>query len=89
MPNVFIALQKSEESRCIVEALMQDNPHANVVDQPAMLKIDALNSLVLKRATVEEKIGRTFDLRELHVYLITLAGNIDETDEELTLSWAH
>jgi phenol hydroxylase P2 protein len=41
----------------------------------------------VRRATIEELIGRDFDLQELHINLITLTGNVDETDDELTLSW--
>ena len=43
--------------------------------------------LVIKRATVEEKMGRDFDLQELQIHLITISGHLDETDEEFTLSW--
>jgi phenol hydroxylase P2 protein len=52
-----------------------------------MVKIDVPNRLVIKRATVEEKMGRSFDLQELQVYLITISGHLDETDEEFSLSW--
>lgn len=89
MSNVFIALQMNEETRSIIEAITEDNPRASVNEQPAMVKIDAPGSLTIKRQTVEEKMGRKFDLQELHVHLITLAGHIDETDDEFTLSWAH
>ena len=87
MSNVFIAFQKCEESRCIIDALLEDNPNAVVVDQPAMVKVDVPDCLTIKRSTVEEKIGREFDLQELQVYLITISGHLDETDEEFTLSW--
>ncbi len=87
MSNVFIAFQKNEESRCIVEAIVADNPTAVVNEQPAMVKVDVPGSLVIRRATVEEQIGRPFDLQELHINLITLSGHIDETDDEFTLSW--
>ena len=33
MSNVFIALQTNEESRYIVEALLEDNPEAVVDEQ--------------------------------------------------------
>lgn len=89
MSNVFIALQTNEETRSIIEAIAQDNPNAIVNEQPAMVKIDAPNSLTIRRETVEEKLGRGFDLQELHIHLITLAGHINETDDEFTLSWAH
>ena len=85
--NAFIAFQKNEETRCIVEAILQDNPGAIVSDQPAMIKIDVPGRLVIKRATVEEIIGRDFDLQELQVHLITISGHLDETDDEFSLSW--
>lgn len=89
MSNVFIAFQKNEETRGIIEAILQDNPDAVVDEQPAMVKIDAPGSLVIKRETIEERMGRRFDLQELHLNLITLSGYIDETDDEFTLHWEH
>jgi len=89
MSNVFIALQLNDETRAIVEALAEDNPEAIVNEQPAMVKIDAPGRLTLNRSSVEERLGRPFDLQELHVHLITLGGHIDQTDDQFTLSWAH
>lgn len=89
MSNVFIAFQKNEETRQIVEAILEDNPNASVDEQPAMVKVDVPGHMTIKRATVEEKMGRSFDLQELHINLITLSGNIDETDDEFNLSWKH
>lgn len=87
MSNVFIALQTNEESRYIVEALLEDNPTAVVDEQPAMVKINVPGSLVLRRTTVEEKMGRPFDLQEMQVSLITLSGHVDEDEDEFRLSW--
>lgn len=89
MSNVFIAFQTNEETRSIIDAIAEDNPNAVINEQPAMVKIDAPGSLTIKRGTVEEKLGRDFDLQELHVHLITLSGHINETDDEFTLSWKH
>lgn len=87
MSDVFIALQATEESRYIVEALLQDNPAAVVDEQPAMVKINVPNSLVLRRETMEEVIGRPYDLQEMQVQLITLSGHVDEDEDEFRLSW--
>ena len=87
MSNAFIAFQKNDDSRCIVEAILEDNPNAMVDDQPSMVKIDVPRRLVIKRETVEEKMGRSFDLQELQLHLITISGHLDETDDEFTLSW--
>lgn len=87
MSTVFIALQANEETRPIIEAIEMDNPKAVVNRQPAMVKIDAPDELVIRRQTIEDQVGRPFDLQELQINLITLSGNVDEDDETLTLRW--
>ena len=52
-----------------------------------MVKIDAPGRLVIRKETIEENLGREFDLQEIHVNLITLSGHVDEDDETLTLHW--
>ncbi len=87
MSTVFIAFQTNDTSRAIVEAITDDNPNATVNEQPAMVKVDAPGSMTIRRSTIEEKLGRRFDLQEMHVHLITLSGHIDESDDEFNLSW--
>ncbi|MFM6852765.1 MAG: MmoB/DmpM family protein [Sphingopyxis sp.] len=86
--NVFIAFQANEDTRPIIEAILADNPAAVADEQPAMVKITAPGRLIIARATVEDLIGRRFDLQELHINLITLSGHVDEDDDQLKLSWA-
>jgi phenol/toluene 2-monooxygenase (NADH) P2/A2 len=85
--SVFIAFQANDDARPIIEAIEADNPHAVVNTFPAMVKIDAVGKLVIRRASIEALIGREFDLRELQLNLISLGGNIDETDDEFILEW--
>ena len=87
MSKVFIAFQLNEDTRPIIEAVLADNPHAEAHESPAMVKIDAEDSLVIKRESIEELIGRSFDLQELQVNLITISGHLDEDDDEFKLSW--
>ena len=87
MSKVFIVLQANEETRSIVEAIEQDNPDAEVVHDPAMVKVQAAGNLVVRRETIEEEIGREFDMQELNINLITLSGNVDEDEDALTLTW--
>jgi len=84
--KVFIALQNNEEARPIIEAIMEDNPNAVANYTPGMVKIDCEGRLVVKRETVEEKIGRDFDLQEMHINLISLSGNVDEEEDEFVLA---
>lgn len=89
MSNVFIAFQANEDSRPIIDAILADNPNAQAVHSPGLVKIDAPHSLTIKRETIEEQTGRPFDLQQIHVNLVTLSGHIDEDDDQLTLSWNH
>lgn len=87
MSTVFIAFQANEDTRPIVEAILADNPEAVAEDAPAMVKVSAPDRLTINRATVEELIGRSYDLQEMQINLITLSGHVDEDDEFFTLSW--
>ncbi|MCL7462978.1 MmoB/DmpM family protein [Pseudomonas sp. NW5] len=87
MSTVFIALQANEETRPIIEAIELDNPQAVVNREPAMVKINAPGRLVIRRETIEEQMGRDFNLQELQVNLITLSGNLCEDEDTLTLTW--
>jgi len=87
MSKVYLALQDNDDSRYIVEAIIEDNPEATVINQPAMIRIESEGELVVRRETVEEKIGRDWDVQELHLSLITLGGNVDEDEDQLSLSW--
>ncbi|SDP38137.1 phenol 2-monooxygenase P2 subunit [Ralstonia sp. 25mfcol4.1] len=84
---VFIALQATDDMRPVIEAIEADNPHATVNRYPAMVKIDAPGRLSILRASVEERIGRTWDVQELQLGLISLAGHIDETEDAFVLAW--
>lgn len=84
---VFIAFQANDETRPIIEAIGADNPDAAITHYPAMVKVDAPGRIVVRRESIEALIGRAFDLRELHINLISLSGNIDESDDEFVLHW--
>ncbi len=87
MSKVYLALQDNDISRYIVEAIEEDNPGVTIIHNPAMIRIENEGTLVVNRETVEEKLGRDWDVQELHLNLITLGGNVDEDDERLSLSW--
>jgi phenol/toluene 2-monooxygenase (NADH) P2/A2 len=87
MSNRVHRLPEERRDARIVEAIVDDNPGAVVEEQPSMVKIDVPGRLTIRRESIEERMGRSFDLQELHINLITLSGHIDETDDEFTLSW--
>ncbi|OXY80401.1 MmoB/DmpM family protein [Oceanimonas doudoroffii] len=87
MSKVYLALQDNDVSRYIVEAIEEDNPSASIQHMPAMIRIENEDRLVIRRETVEDKLGRDWDVQELHLNLITLGGNVDEDEDQLTLCW--
>ncbi len=85
--NVSITLQNNDDARPIIEAIEKDNPNATITYLPAMVKIDCESRLIVKQETVEELIGREWDVQELLMSVISLAGNVDEEDDYFELSW--
>ena len=85
--TVFLILQDNEDARPIIESVEQDNPDANIQYQPGMVRMEAASRLIVNRETVEENIGREWDVQELHLNLISLAGNVDEDDDKFEISW--
>jgi len=87
MSKVFIVLQPNEDTRPVIEAIEIDNPTAVIEHQPAMVRIEAPERLIIKRTTIEEQLGGPFDLQSIHVNLVTLGGFVSEDEDELSLSW--
>jgi phenol/toluene 2-monooxygenase (NADH) P2/A2 len=87
MSSVFLILQTNEETRPIVDAIVIDNPKAVIDRQPAMIKIDAPERLVIRRETIEQQLSRAFDLQEIHINLVSLSGHVREDEDTLTLNW--
>lgn len=85
--NVSITLQNTDTARPIIEAITTDNPDAVINDYPGIVKIDCAGRLVVNRETVERLIGRAWDPQELHLSLVSMAGNVDEDDDYFALAW--
>jgi phenol/toluene 2-monooxygenase (NADH) P2/A2 len=89
MSDVFIAFQDNEDSRPIIEAILADNANAEASYPTGLVKINAPTNLVIRRKSIEDLIGRSFNLQQIHVNLVTLSGHIDEDDDQFSLSWTH
>ncbi|WP_287433418.1 MmoB/DmpM family protein [Spongiibacter sp.] len=82
-----MALQDNDTAGYLVDAVVEDNPHAEVQYQPAMIRIQAEKRLVINRETMEEKLGRDWDVQEMLVDVISIGGNVDEDDDHFILQW--
>lgn len=84
---VSITLQDTGEGRQIAQAIQQDNPGTEILRMPGAIKIDRAGNMKINATTVSEKLGREWDPQEIHLTMISMAGNLDEEDEYFALSW--
>jgi phenol hydroxylase P2 protein len=84
-----LTLYHNDDARPIIEAILADNPGVRVMNMPGAVKLDCEGPLVVNRASVEERMGRPWDVQEMHLVLISMAGNLDEDDDHFTVSWRH
>ena len=84
-----ITLLHNDDARPVIDAILADNPGVRVMNMPGAVKLDRDNSIVVKRASVEQRLGREWDPQEIHLVLISMAGNLDEDDDQFVLSWRH
>lgn len=87
MSDVSITLQNVGDGRAIADAILQDNKEARLQEMPACVKIDCPHRMVINRQSVSDRIGREWDVQEIHLSLISLAGNVDEDDDYFALEW--
>ncbi len=84
-----ITLLHNDEARPVMEAILKDNPSARVLSMPGAYKIDCDDELIVNRATVEGITGVEWDPQEIHMVMVSMAGNLDEDDDYFKLSWKH
>ncbi len=85
--KVFMAFQDNDNARYLVEAIVKDNPEAEVQHSPAMIRITAEKRLVINRETMEETLGRDWEVQEMLLEVISIGGNVDEDDDHFIVSW--
>ncbi len=82
-----ITLLQNDDARPIIEAILADNPGTRVLTMPGAVKLDRDQEIIVHRASVEERLGRSWEPQEIQLVLISMAGNLDEDDDHFTLSW--
>ena len=87
---VGVDLQDSEDTRALVDAIEEDNPHANLTRMPGIVKIQTPGQLVINRETVEQRMGREWETHEFQVAIVSYSGNIAEwDDDQIVIKWEH
>ena len=83
----LLCLQATEDGRAIAEAIREDNEGVIITNKPAMIQIERAERITVKAETVSEHLGRDWDPEELQLVLISLGGQIEETDDEFIVYW--
>jgi phenol hydroxylase P2 protein len=87
---VGIDLQETETTRDLIDAIEADNPEATVRHMPGLSKIMAPTQLVIRRETVEQKLGRPWETHEFQLAIVSYVGNIANwDDDEIVIKWEH
>ena len=85
-------LRMSDDIDGIIQALRDDNPgqEIRVIDRSAYVRVEGEPPLRLTRKSIENHIGREFEMRELQLLMSAFSGKIDSsTSEELVWSRNH
>jgi phenol hydroxylase P2 protein len=82
--------ESSDDIRLVVQAIEEDNPSASVSFLPGIVTIKAPGELVIRRETVEARLGREWETHEFQLAIVSYLGHIrDWDDDQIVISWDH
>jgi toluene monooxygenase system protein D len=66
-----------------LDAIREDNPEKEIkiVDHGAYLRVEAEGGLIVRRKTMEQILGRPFNMQELEISITGFSGKIDAQEE--------
>ncbi|SNR75555.1 toluene 4-monooxygenase protein D [Haloechinothrix alba] len=79
-------LQSGDVAEAVADAAKVDNPDSNVEvrDHGAYVRVEVDGGeCVLRRATIEEELGRPFKMSELEIIMSSFTGRIDTGNDEI------
>jgi phenol/toluene 2-monooxygenase (NADH) P2/A2 len=88
--QVSVDLQDSEDTRALVEAIEEDNPDADLLRMPGLVRVQAPKEIVIRRETVEQRMGREWETHEFQMNIVSYSGHIaDWDDDQIVIKWEH
>lgn len=86
----FDLQESSDDNRLLVEAIEQDNPEATISSMPGLIRVQAPKRLVVRRESVEQRLGRPWETHEFQMAIVSYFGQITEwDDDEIVIAWQH
>ncbi len=76
-------LRPGELATIAIDALEEDNPGKEFIidDGKAYIRVETDHECVIRRKTMEDMLGRPFEMQELEVILGSFSGQIEATQE--------
>ena len=76
-------IRSGDVAQAVAEAVTIDNPGKEIFidDKVAYVRIAVESECILHKETMEEVLGREFEMRELEINLSSFAGQIETTPE--------
>ena len=78
-------LRMNDDMDAIIAAIRADNPNKEieVIDRTAYVRVQAEDELTMRRATLEDHLGRPFQMHELERVLSSFAGRIESGTDSI------
>ncbi|MGQ0699481.1 MAG: MmoB/DmpM family protein [Panacagrimonas sp.] len=78
-------LRQGALARAVIEAAEADNPDKIIAvdDKLAYVRVSTEGELILRRATIEEMLGKPFRMSELEIELSSFSGRIENSAEQV------
>lgn len=72
-------MRQGDLAKAVAEAAEIDNPDKSIAvdDKVAYLRIQTDGEMIIRRQTIEDALGRPFQMRQLEIDLSSFAGKID------------
>jgi phenol/toluene 2-monooxygenase (NADH) P2/A2 len=88
--QVGVDLQDSEDTHALVDAIQADNPGAEVVHMPGLIRVTMPGELVIRRDSVTGQLGRDWQTHEFQLSIVSYFGTIAEWDDDkIVIKWEH
>ena len=88
--QVGVDLQDSEDTHALVDAIEADNPGAEVVHMPGLIRVTMPGELVIRRDSVTGQLGRDWQTHEFQLSIVSYFGTIAEWDDDkIVIKWEH
>lgn len=78
-------LRQGALAKAVAEAAEVDNPDKTITidDKVAYVRISTEGEMILRRTTIEEMLGKSFQMNELEVELSSFSGRIENGAEQI------